>query len=315
MTPQPATWLGLPALVLESARLRVVVLPDLGGKIASIFDLERGREWLAPNHWLGWTRPTPGASYVRQFDLGGWDECFPNVGAGPYPRPPWQGQPLPDHGDLWAQPWSVRAEPGRLLLAASGSILPYRFERSLTLAGDTLLLDYRVENQADDPLHYLWSSHPILAIRTGMQIQLPPGSPVRGWGNSRFGSSGWRIPWPHATDTAGQTVDLATIPPPTVAWAAKLFAGPLPEGWAALHDPHDGATLRFGFDAAAVPFVGLWCNYGGWSGSGSPPLYNLGLEPCRGAPDDLAIALDEWHAAATLPPRGADTWSLRVTIS
>jgi galactose mutarotase-like enzyme len=314
MEPQPVSWNGLPALMLASARLRVVVLPDLGGKLASIFDLERGREWLSINPWLPWRLPPPGASFVRQFDLGGWDECFPNVAPGPYPAPPWQGRPLPDHGELWAQPWRVVEQGARLVLRTEGSILPYRFERTLTLGGDTLLFDYQLENQADDPLHYLWSSHPLLAIRTGMHIKLPPETPVRLWGQSDLGPSGWKLSWPTAV-VNDKLVDLSQVPAPTAGWAAKLFAGPLPAGWAELHDPHDGATLHFAFDPTAVPFIGLWCNYGGWSGSASPPLYNLGFEPCRGAPDDLAVALDDWQTAATLAPHSTDRWSLRVTVA
>jgi len=41
--------------------------------------------------------------------------------------------------------------------------------------------------------------------------------------------------------------------------------------------------------------LGLWLNYGGWSGDGGSPLRNIGIEPCIGMPD----ALDQAVAAKT----------------
>ena len=32
------SWYGFPALALESAQVRVVIVPDLGAKIVSLFD-------------------------------------------------------------------------------------------------------------------------------------------------------------------------------------------------------------------------------------------------------------------------------------
>ena len=82
-----------------------------------------------------------------------------------------------------------------------------------------------------------------------------------------------------------------------------------------LRDPETGRELRFEFDPTDVPFVGLWLNYGSWSGAGSAPYFNLGLEPCTGMPDDLANAVDPaWNAFATVAGRSTRTWSVRVHI-
>ena len=91
--------------------------------------------------------------------------------------------------------------------------------------------------------------------------------------------------------------------------------GPLTEGWAALRDPGSGRELRFEFDPTEVPFVGLWLNYGGWSGAGTAPYFNLGLEPCTGMPEDLATASGpDWNAFATVAGHSTRTWSVRVRI-
>ena len=309
-------WQGLPALLAETGRLRVVVLPILGAKIASIYDCERGREWLSTNPWLAWQRPRPRASYVREFDLGGWDECFPTIAPDHYPSPPWSGLPLADHGELWSQPWTERLRDNRLTLEARGEQLPYRFSRTLIPDSTGFILGYYVENLGDAPLHYVWSSHPLFAIAPGMEIRLPSFAPIRTGSHGAFGPPGWRLGWGVVTDNAGRCWDLRRVPPPTAGLAAKLFAGPLSDGWVELHDPRDGATFRFDFDPQAIPHVGLWLNYGGWSGSPQrPPCYNLGIEPCRGAHEDLTSAIEDWDSVFTLPPRGNHQWQLRVTIT
>ncbi|HLF75374.1 MAG TPA: DUF5107 domain-containing protein [Anaerolineales bacterium] len=95
---------GLNALEMQNQSVRIVILPEWGGKIASLYDKRRGREWLNINRSFSFRLPTYDAIYVRDFDIGGFDECFPNIGAGPYPNWPWLGAMLPDHGEAGLLP-------------------------------------------------------------------------------------------------------------------------------------------------------------------------------------------------------------------
>jgi hypothetical protein len=65
---------------------------------------------------------------------------------------------------------------------------------------------------------------------------------------------------------------------------------------------------------AAVPQVGLWINCRGWAPSGRAPYYNLGLEPCIGAPDSLADAMEGWGLAQTLAPGQERAWQVEVRL-
>lgn len=89
---------GLGAVVLANGLLRVVVLPELGGKVLQISSGRSGRDylWENPRNTL---RQVPfGATYDDVF-FGGWDELFPND------EPELTaGEQLPDHGELWASP-------------------------------------------------------------------------------------------------------------------------------------------------------------------------------------------------------------------
>ncbi len=308
------TFKGLPALQLSDASTRLTVIPAWGGKIAEMFDARRKREWLFENPALPYRLPEYGADYVRDFDVGGFDECFPTVGACLHPSAPWQATPLPDHGEVWSIPWSARVDGERLQLETHGVRLPYRLHKSIRLPGDgRVRLDYRAYNLTPFPMPFVWSSHPLFAIRPGMRIELPA-ERVKVHAAPAFPRPvhhGDSLPWPGRSG-----LDLATVPQPSAGLAIKLFTPPLTEGWAALSDPSDGAGFRFDFDPALVPQVGVWLNYGGWAGAPkAKPYFNLTLEPCIGAPDDLDTAVSRWGEFGVLTPGEAREWWLDVTLA
>ena len=81
-----------------------------------------------------------------------------------------------------------------------------------------------------------------------------------------------------------------------------------------LTDPRQGERLELVVRPDEVPQVGLWINCRGWAPPGNTPYYNLGLEPCIGAPDRLEDAIHEWGAAQFLQPGEERTWGLEVWL-
>lgn len=303
---------NLLAYRLADESLRLTVLPHWGGKVAEIHDLRRGREWLFRNPALPYRLPMYDANYVRDFDVGGFDECFPNVGASAYPSGPWRGVPLPDHGEVWSLPWETQILGETLFLTVHGIRLPYRLEKTIhLLGGGRARLDYRAHNLAPFPMPFLWSSHPLLALRPGMKLNLPT-TQMRVYSAVNFPAQHGDVI--DLAQASGH--DLSVAPDRGAGIALKLFSPRLTEGWAELSDPADGAAFRFDFDPDQVTRLGLWLNYGGWAGApGAAPYFNLGLEPCLGAPDTLDTAVNHWRAYATLPPSGTKEWWLEITLT
>lgn len=300
--------------VLENPFLRIAVIPQAGGKIASCFDLQTRREWLWTNSRLPVQAPIYGASYVRAHDSGGFDECFPAVAEGPYPVEPWHGVGIPDHGELWGLPWECEVEGRTLRMGVDGVRFPYRFERELELAEDApeLRLRYRVQNRAPFAFPFIWSSHPLLSIRPGMRLLIPDGTPMKVYGGSdpAVGDRGASFEWPML---AGQ--DLGLLPGPEAGYAVKIFGDAPARGWVGLHDPETATTLRMEYDLAEIPQLGLWLNMGGWTPfEGEPAYYNLGLEPCIGAGDDLELAMRQFGSYGCLPAKGELTWNLTLRL-
>jgi galactose mutarotase-like enzyme len=303
---------GLTGLVLEDDLYQILILPDVGAKMASLVNKTTSREFLWRNPDRPYRRPDYAGLY-EEYDISGFDECFPNIGAGVHPVYPWQGVPLPDHGELWTIPWDWEFSGGGLHLWVYGVRCPYRFDKWVSRKGEALLLEYRVTNLAPYPFPCLWSAHPLFAVSPGSRILLPEGVRVRtDWSKeNRLGPICTEHPWPMTTDTAGQRVDLSFVTSGQLGFADKLYSTRLTEGWCALHDPATGDFVSFAFSTDEVPYVGVWINQGGWPLVGGK-CFNVALEPCTGYPDrlDIAVLRNEFQS---VPPRGTLEWSLRLS--
>jgi galactose mutarotase-like enzyme len=295
----------------------------LGGKIASLVDMKSGKEWLWTSPYLENKPAEFGVSYVAKHDTGGFDECFPSVSATRYPTGPWEGTPVPDHGEIWSQPWKAEpfcdGETIELRTVVSGVRFPYRFERTVFMhRGEPgLRLAYAVTNPSPFPFPFLWSSHPIINVAPGMKLVVPQREmTVYSSVGDRFGPLGTpQHSFPVLTDKDGLTRDVSTMPEPGAGIALKLWGKSPALGYVAVQDPETRSELRMQFDPAEITHIGLWMNFGGWSGApGAPSYYNIALEPCIGAQDDLYVSHQHLRDAGVLPAHGRQTWQLDLIV-
>jgi galactose mutarotase-like enzyme len=307
---------GLRAIALREDELEAIVVPSAGMRMTNL-RRPRGREWLWRSEQLPLTRPVAGRSCVDTADSGGWDECFPTVAPSPLPGAPDGAPQLPDHGELWAASWrsSVYEHAGGTTLSASmtGQLLPYEFHRDVTLAPDepVVRLSYRLRHLGDTPFPWIWSAHPLLNVQPGSLLELPTLRQVRL--NQVHGRSDLTrndiVSWPVGIGGEAERFRF----PEDGGWALKCFGDVGESGQMTLTDPRQGERLTIRVSPAAVPQVGLWINCRGWAPSGRTPDYNLGLEPCIGAPDSLADATEE-GLAQTLAPGEERAWDVEVRL-
>ncbi|HLG05146.1 MAG TPA: hypothetical protein VI383_03270, partial [Gemmatimonadales bacterium] len=62
---------GYGSLVMENPAVRVVILPELGGRVWELWDLERGRQWIWHREGVPPCVAGPGSSYDEVW-AGGW---------------------------------------------------------------------------------------------------------------------------------------------------------------------------------------------------------------------------------------------------
>ena len=313
---------------LRGGDARVVLMPALGGKISELWFGDR--QWLWKNPQLPYRAPVAGASYVLTADSGGYDECFPTVGACTLPSlvRGAGGRELPDHGELWSQHPALTLTTDdaghRAHLVWTGECLPYRFERTVvaTPAGE-VRCEYAATNLGELRVPFLWSAHPLLPLTKATRVELPEGARVRVWAQHGvdLGGAGAEHRWP-LLRRGGQLLNVSS---PAGAWekpyACKLFVD-LPPRDLTVRVVEGEAMLTAGFDGLQMPHFGLWINQGGWNPlprtSWLPwrkpaPYYNLAFEPSIGAPDTLSDALGAWESAHWLEAGETRRWAVTWT--
>ncbi len=304
--------------VLANERLRVEVLPALGGKVSALALKGEGGE-LLQSPLKPYAQRSPDMPF-DQADASGWDECLPSVGPCTVGWGEGQTANIEDHGDFWRLPFTVdEASDTTLRMHADGTSLPLAFERGMRLEGGTLHLDYAVRNKNDARVPYGWSAHPLFAVYPFDRIHLPDS--VRevtalSSANGRLGPAGSKHPWPvtkNALDS--EPLDLSLALDMDAGVADKLAIPAPPEGWVALERKTLRTLLTLHFDPQDAPVLGLWLCYGGWpSDPKAKKGYAVALEPCNLPVDSLAESLGH-GGGSWLEPGEEKRWSLRLEIS
>jgi hypothetical protein len=313
-------------VLIRAGRFAVTVLPQFGGKIASLRIGEREllQTLLAP---------IKSRDYTMGFDdsdASGWDECLPSVAACVVETESGSVE-IPDHGDLWRVAWQETGSRGQgagsnkpadasVFLIGRCFSLPLELERSLKAieAGESwrLTLQYKLINTSSKAVPWSWAAHPLFAVEAGDRIVLPDSIRslrLEGSGGGRLGRGGDAVAWPVATLANGSTTDLSVAATPNSGTGDKLFAGPLKrtENWCELVRPSAGVRIRVTFDASATPYLGLWMCYGGWPEKPGPKQMCVAMEPSTAPVDSLAVT-GPWSRA--LAPGESFSWTMEVEI-
>lgn len=277
---------GVRAVVLENRLLRVVVLPETGGRIYSFVHKPSDTEFL----WHNPRRqpyPTPfGASFDDNL-VGGWDDLLPTVDACTY-----KGEALPDHGEVWGLAWdwqimtTMDGQPC-LFTAVSGPITPVRLERWVRLDAHQpqLRIRYRLTNLAPHSVDLLFGLHPMFAISPAHRLDLPPSRMLVELASAeRFGQAGQVYDWPHLP-IHPEVLDMRKLPSAEARAYAGHYAIQTTGNWFALTDTASQVGLAFVYPTEVFKALWLWMSFGGWRNH-----YHLAVEPWTGYPVNLAQA-------------------------
>jgi galactose mutarotase-like enzyme len=276
---------GFEVYGLQNQNLEISLVPQLGAKIISLVNRRTGREWMS--------RPACGPKLFHNrlgddfatSTLVGWDECLPTIAPCL-----WKNRKLPDHGEVWSRPWSVDQDAfnqGVLKTSIVLAVSPFRFERSITLLGNKIQLDYELENLGNQPEEFLWAMHPLVPTCPGDALELAAET------RELLANSPWL-----------GSLEFGTAQPA----CAKTYAGPLHEGRASIKNLHSGDRMTFLWDTKLNHTLGVWLTRGGWNGH-----HHLALEPSNGSPDALTDACAQ-NQCGLISPRGKLYWQVTIQI-
>ncbi len=309
------------AVSLQNEYMTISILPAAGGNISAITDRRSGRNWLWQNPHIPISSNRIGEDYGQHLDSGGWDEILLSVSADQIALPGAGKHSIADHGDLVRQCWTANVsknETGNELCetTVTGTTLDYEFRRILTLHRDSprLSVEYTLSNKEKFAIPWFWCAHPLLDVKPCMRLNLPKGLRFRVEGEDQ---AKIRHQWPTIRFEQNEIIDLSKIfdnDGKTRRFASKIFVRAPEDGTVTVEAPdsHERLTLRF--DPEILPWLGLWINNRGWSGCGSEPYRNLGVEPTTAPYDKVSDAIAN-DAVRWLKPGESCQWTLCVELA
>ena len=306
---EPSSYKDRAAVTMKTSVLSAQIMPSRGSTMTSLRWLPAGIELLRQRAGDRFLAGSYGGSFVAA-ERAGFDEMLPTIDACFCDQEPWQGTPMPDHGELWAIPWEYETAGEELVLKVAGVRFPYVLEKRLRFRDDSVLrIDYSLRNLSPFDLPFLWAAHPDFALHADAELELPGGVTelVRLFGTGAvYGES---VRWPFHVEPDGASRDLRQVRASGTARAAKYYVrGRMPEGWCAVRFPRLGMRVKLSFPVEKVPYLAILPNEGGIDG-----LRELFIEPCTASYDrpDLARLRGE---LSVLPARGSLTWYLEIAV-
>lgn len=299
---------GFPSTVGENEEMSVEIVPSRGSKLVSLINKKSQRNWIYQNE-VPWEPLQYGMNW-GDGDRSGWDEMFPTILPCPCPNTPWQHVVFPDHGEVWALPWEYEIIGNQVKMRVHGVQVPYILEKTYSLNGKQLHIDYKVENPTPFAFSYLWAAHSLLNVDPGTKLITEPqlDSVLFYYSHKeRLARINDRVSYPMA-ETNSEPVDLSVLEHHSEHLAEKYwFEGTMQRGMAGLKTK-DGETFTYLFLPEEVPYLAVWANYGAFFGE-----YNFAFEPATGYFDNVYTA-HTLQKVKMVDKYSANRWRLTVSL-
>ena len=302
---QQTTFMGTAAWQLQNDLLTAIILPEHGGKVASLVYRPRSWELLFQNP-KGVFRKAQRGDDFSDYEACGFDDAFPTVDA-------CQVQVgerkvlYPDHGELWSAAFTAQPEGDALALHWQSPELGYMYEKRLSLENDRLVCRYHIHNPGTEALPALWVCHCLVHCEPDMRILMPQEvkQAENVFTSDWLGQAEAKLNYPKATGPRG-AVDLQAMP---ADGALKYYAdAPVQAGHCRYEYPHSGLYAELQYDSRKLPYLGFWATAGGYRGD-----VNCALEPTNGYYDNIDNARRH-NACPVLHPHEGWDFSLGIQL-
>ena len=289
---------------IENDAIRMEVWPQFGGKVTSIID-------KADRFELLFTYPAEipsGSEYAKPYQNGwyaGWDECFPAIAPGPYPAHPYDGIPIPDHGELWGLPTTAVPTKDGITTVWHGLRFGYRLTRKLYLDDASIRAQYSLVNLAPFDFHFVWAMHALMSLTSPAELDFGQ-QRMRFLQVANSQTIQDEFAWPLAA--GGEDFSKPLELPANSSW--KMFSTEPISTPAVVRYPQRSRSVKIGFarDGDPKAFWGIFINTGRW-------LHHrhFALEPTTGRFDQLDRSIRD-GSAGKVAPSGRAEWNIWLSV-
>lgn len=284
-------YLNFDSIILKNKKLRVAILPNLGFKIASIYDINKKYEYVFQPSDKAYKLAEYKDSFEK-YDRSGIDDCIPTIDECKYPLN--SDITLADHGDVWSLKWNIEENAEN---KARGSVklptLPLLFTKTIELEENTLNISYSVKNLSNERVYYLWAFHGLLNFDKNSQLEFEEG--LKNYINVQNDEK-----WDFDIFNLGNFKDNHTF--------KYYFTDEIKEGFAILNHKNLNSKLKLSFDSKKLPYMGVWITTGGFKNE-----KNVAIEPCNGYYDSLEKAYEN-KKVAFVEANSTDEWKIKIDI-
>lgn len=280
---------GCRALRLENDKLRVIILPSIGGKIASIYRKDKDFELLFQNKENTYRKAKIYDSF-ELFDASGFDDAFPSIDTC---KVNYNGKEIiyPDHGEIWSASFNYEIHDERIVLTYDSVILKYHYKKVVYIKDSAVINEYEIINYGNEEFPCIWAMHCLVRCEEDMQVILSKNAnKVLNVCESKYlGKVGQIHSYPETIDVNGEPFRLDRVLSPASNNYNKYYInGEVEEGFCGIYYPSKNIYYNVYFDKVKLPYLGFWVTEGGFRGD-----YNCALEPTNGFYDSIAIAQKE----------------------
>lgn len=289
---------GEQAILLDNENLEAVILPERGGKVASLLVKKTGMELLYQNTRKTFTRAQFGSNF-GDFEACGFDDAFPTVDE-EIVEVGGKKEIYPDHGEIWSASFVVdppaMAKENAVNLCYYSRRLNYDYQKRFELKGNRLCCRYTIRNNAKVSLPYVWTMHCLMNLTPNMRFIFPAGTKqVQNVFSGSVLKGEEKIYLYPEDETEDGWYRFDRLPDEG---SVKYYAvGRVKEGVCGYDYPETNTSVRLHYDPEKLPYLGCWITAGGYRGD-----KNCALEPCTGYYDSVGKAKRLVGSCAELAP-------------
>ena len=291
---------------IENDKIKVTILPELGGKFASIYSKETNFELLFQNKDEEYRIPELGDDFAA-YDASGFDDAFPNIDP---ERKVVEGRKIhyPDHGEIWTKKFDYKICGDELRLVCVGKVFNHKYEKTINVNGNDIGIKYMITNKDEISVPCFWTMHCLVNCMDDMIVEFPKGTDkVVNVQDSAFLGEAGNI---HRYPRSEEGFELNKVLPASAMDTEKYYCvGKVENGECGIIYP--SANTKFGveFDPDELPYLGFWVTSGGFRGD-----YNCALEPSNGYYDSVSCA-EKNNAIPVLKPGESMRIGIRISLT
>lgn len=263
---------------LKNKFLSLDILPKLGGKIASIYHINSGKECLFQKLDKQSDSPPDKESSYEPYAYG-FDECFPSISPCNLNRNNRIIQ-ISDHGNLWNSECEVIYKKKSVCLKYINPELETELSKEICLNDDSILFKYKLKNFGDSQFNYIWSAHPLLNVSEGDVLNLGSIHKLNKYWSSEELSDELKFPKIMNNHDYSVIKNRGTALKGFTHWAGSDIGIYFKE-----------TKLSLYISAKGIKALGVWLCYGGWPNKNSNIL-TAGLEATNISSDNILDSKD-----------------------